>query len=69
MKADIQVAITGLTMPCGSKIPEKPAGTMFIHALIKGKHRPIRANYEGSPEEIVLQTIDRVAQLLINELS
>jgi nicotinamide-nucleotide amidase len=69
MKADIQAAITGLTMPGGSETPEKPVDTMFIHALIKGKHRPVRANYEGSPEETVLQTIDRVAQLLINELS
>ena len=69
MKADIQVAVTGLTMPGGSETPEKPVGTMFIHALVKGKHLAAREVYKGSAEEIVLQTIDRVAQLLIDELS
>ncbi len=69
IKADIYVAITGLTMPGGSETPEKPVGTMFIHAIIKGKSIPVREVYEGSPEEVVLQTIDRVAQVIIDELS
>lgn len=69
IKADIYIAITGLTMPGGSETPEKPVGTMFIHAIIKGKSIPIREVFEGSAEEIVLQTIDRIAQLLIDELS
>src|SRR5947209_9751131 len=38
MKADIQVAVTGLTMPGGSETADKPVGTMFIHALVKGRH-------------------------------
>jgi nicotinamide-nucleotide amidase len=67
MKADIQVAITGLTMPGGSETKEKPVGTMFIHAIIKGKHIGVREVFKGSAEEIVLQTIDRVAQLIIDE--
>lgn len=68
MKADIQVAVTGLTTPGGSETSEKPVGTMFIHALIKQKPFALREVYKGSPEEIVLQTVDRVAQLLIDEL-
>lgn len=68
IKADIYIAITGLTMPGGSETPEKPVGTMFIHALIKGKAIPIREVFKGNAEEIVLQTIDRVAQLIIDEL-
>ena len=68
IKADIYIAITGLTMPGGSETPEKPVGTMFIHAIIKGNSIPIREVYKGNAEEIVLQTIDRVAQLIINEL-
>jgi nicotinamide-nucleotide amidase len=69
LPADIQVAVTGLTMPGGSETEDKPVGTMFIHAIISGKSIALREVYKGSPEEIVLQTVERVAQLLINELS
>jgi nicotinamide-nucleotide amidase len=68
IKADIYIAITGLTMPGGSETPEKPVGTMFIHAVIKGKSVAIREVFKGDAEEIVLQTIDRVAQLIIDEV-
>ncbi|MDB5009949.1 MAG: CinA domain protein [Mucilaginibacter sp.] len=69
IKSDIQIGITGLTMPGGSETEEKPVGTMFIHAVIKGKQVAAREVFEGTPEEIVLQTIDSVAHILINELS
>jgi nicotinamide-nucleotide amidase len=69
IKSDIQIGITGLTMPGGSETEEKPVGTMFIHAVIKGKQVAAREVFEGTPEEIVLQTIDNVAHILINELS
>lgn len=68
IKADIYIAITGLTMPGGSETPEKPVGTMFIHAIIKDKSIPIREAFKGSAEEIVMKTVDRVAQLIIDEL-
>lgn len=68
IKSDIQIGITGLTMPGGSETEEKPVGTMFIHAVIKGKQVAAREVFEGTPEEIVLQTIDSVARILINEL-
>ena len=67
--ADIHIAITGLTMPGGSETAEKPVGTMFIHVLIKSRQIRIRKVFKGSPEQIVLQTVDRIAQLLIDELS
>lgn len=69
MPADIQVGVTGLTMPGGSETEEKPVGTMFIHAIIKGKPYALREVYRGSSEEIVLQTVDRVAALLLQELN
>jgi nicotinamide-nucleotide amidase len=69
MKADIQTAVTGLTMPGGSETEEKPVGTMFIHTFIKDKSVAVREVFDGSPEEIVLQTIDRFARLIIDELS
>ncbi|MFA6084551.1 CinA family protein [Mucilaginibacter sp.] len=68
MKADIQVAVTGLTMPGGSETPEKPVGTMFIHAIIKNDPVAVKEVYKGNPEQIVLQTVDKVAQLIINKL-
>jgi len=69
IKADILVGITGLTMAGGSETADKPVGTMFIHAIIKGKPCAEKVIYKGSPEEIVLQTIDRVGQMIIDELS
>lgn len=69
MNADIRVAVTGLTMPGGSETKEKPVGTMFIHAIIKNNPVAVREVFKGSPEEIVLRTIDRVATILIKELN
>jgi nicotinamide-nucleotide amidase len=66
--SDIQVAVTGLTTPGGSESPEKPVGTMFIHILIKGKPVRERKVFSGSPESIVLQTVEAVAAIILNEL-
>lgn len=64
-KCDIVVAVTGLTAPGGSETPEKPVGTMFLHILLPGSNIAHSEVYYGSPEEIILQTIDKAA-LLIN---
>ena len=69
IKADIQVAITGLPMPGGSETEIKPVGTMFIDALIKDRHISSREIFKGTAEEIVLQTIDHAAELLFKELN
>jgi nicotinamide-nucleotide amidase len=66
--ADIFVAVTGLTTPGGSETPEKPVGTMFIHALVKGRDCALREVFSGSAEEVVSATIKRVALLLIENL-
>ncbi|MEA5257929.1 CinA family protein [Arcicella aquatica] len=63
--ADVQVAITGLTSSGGSETLQKPVGTMFIHLVTKDKSIGIKEIFKGSPEEIVMQTIDQVAQLLL----
>lgn len=65
--ADIIIANTGLLTPGGSETPEKPVGTMFIHALIRHKSIDFRKVYSGSPGEIVLQTADDVARLILKE--
>ncbi|MCF0040167.1 CinA family protein [Dyadobacter fanqingshengii] len=66
--ADIHIAITGLTTPGGSETAEKPVGTIFIHAYLKGKSVAVREVFSGSPEEVVLKSIDRVAKLILDEI-
>jgi nicotinamide-nucleotide amidase len=65
----IQVGVTGLTTAGGSETAEKPVGTMFIHIIIQGRPIPLRKVFSGSAEEIIHQTVNCVAQTLINELS
>ncbi len=66
--SDIQVAVTGLTTPGGSETAEKPVGTMFVFALIKGKEASFRKVFKGSCEDIIHQTIEATAELLIEKL-
>ncbi|WP_374951321.1 CinA family protein [Mucilaginibacter sp.] len=66
--SDIQVAVTGLTGPGGSETPDKPVGTMFISAMIKGRLVNFRQVFSGSCEDVIHETVRAAAQLLINEL-
>jgi nicotinamide-nucleotide amidase len=68
IEADLYVGITGLTTPGGSETEEKPVGTMFIHITGKLGDIPVRHVFKGSAEEIVLQTIDAVADTLLRKL-
>lgn len=69
MPADIIVAVTGLASEGGSETPEKPVGTMFVHGFIKDQPWKLRLFFEGSPDEIIAQTIDSVASALLNKLA
>jgi len=69
MKADIYVAVTGLTTAGGSETPEKPVGTMFVHACFLDRQISSHDVFKGTPEEIILQTIDLAAKLVMGELS
>jgi len=62
--SEITVAVTGLTAPGGSETPEKPVGTMFVHVLYPGGALAHREVFDGHPEQIVLQAIDRAAALI-----
>lgn len=66
--ADIYVTVTGLTTPGGSETPEKPVGTMFVFALIKGHPAGFRKVFSGSCEDIIHQTIRTTAELLTDAL-
>jgi nicotinamide-nucleotide amidase len=64
----ITVAVTGLTTPGGSETPEKPVGTIFFNILTpigKINHREV---FKGTPEEIVLQAIDKMAEFILETL-
>jgi len=66
--SDIQVTVTGLTTPGGSETPEKPVGTMFVFALINGREASFRKVFSGSCEQVIHQTVEAAAELLIQEL-
>ena len=57
----VTVAITGLTTPGGSETKEKPVGTIFMCIITPNQTLDYREIFEGTPEEIVLQAIDFVA--------
>ena len=65
----ITAAITGLTTPGGSETKEKPVGTIFFHIITPDKKIKHRQVFLGSPEEIVLQAIDKTAVLITESLS
>mgnify|MGYP003575412939 CR=1 FL=1 len=67
--ADISVAVTGLASEGGSETPEKPVGTMFIHAIIMGEHLAIRRKFDGNPDEIIKQCIDEIAEIVLEKIS
>jgi nicotinamide-nucleotide amidase len=68
IESDIQVTVTGLATPGGSETPEKPVGTMFVFALIKGKEASFRKVFSGSCEDVIHQTIEATADMLTREL-
>lgn len=65
ISADLYIGVTGLVSPGGSETEEKPVGTMFLCGLF-GENQIFedRSVFEGSPEEIILQSIERVTWLL-----
>jgi len=66
--SDIYVAITGLAGPGGSETAEKPVGTMFIHAIFPNKYIQHREVFEGTAEEVVIKTIEKTADLILDNL-
>ncbi|MBS7254219.1 CinA family protein [Flavobacterium branchiicola] len=67
-KSDICVALTGLTTPGGSESSSKPIGTIFIHIILPKKEIAKRYEFKGTPENIVDQAIDTVANLIMKEI-
>jgi len=68
-KADILVGVTGLASPGGSENEKKPVGTMFIHVLMPDGFISHREVFDGNPEEVVMQTADKVCELISKKLA
>ena len=67
--ADIHIGITGLPCSGGSETTGKPVGTMFLYSLFKGNELfAERVVFQGGHQEIVDQTVQHVASLLIEHL-
>lgn len=67
--SDVIVAVTGLAAPGGSETKEKPVGTMFVHGFFKEKPWNLRLHFEDEPEQVILKTIDAIANYLLTELA
>lgn len=66
--ADICVGVTGLTSSGGSETLEKPVGTMFVSMLVNNRLIKARWLFKGSNEDVIHQTVDAVAQLLMESV-
>jgi len=64
----ITVATTGLTSPGGSESKEKPVGTIFFHIITPAQKIVHREVFGGTPEKIILQAIDKTAELIMESL-
>lgn len=67
VNSDICVALTGLASSGGSENPEKPVGTIFVHIIFPDKEIAEKLKFDGSPDEIIQQAVDAVADLVYKE--
>ncbi len=63
-KADILVAVTGLTKSGGSETEDKPLGTIYIDFIFPEYHLHIKKVFLGNSNQIVHQTIKKQQILL-----
>jgi len=68
-KADVVIAVTGLTKAGGSESPSKPVGTMFIDLIFSDAHLQLRETFNGNTHEIVNQTIKKIADEIVKKLT
>ncbi|EOR93078.1 CinA-like protein [Arcticibacter svalbardensis MN12-7] len=67
--ADVMIAVTGLAVPTEDESPEKPLGTIFVSGSIMGNSWETTFLFEGSQDDIINQTIDAIAVILLDELT
>lgn len=64
-----QIDVRILGYISGSKTAEKPVATIFFHILTPTDKINYRKVFNGSPEEIVLQDIDKTAELFLESIA
>lgn len=64
----VTVAVTGLITPGGSETKEKPVGTIFLYIITPSQKIDHHQVFKGSPEEMILQAIDKASGLIIKSL-
>ena len=64
LKSDCSVATTGIAGPGGAE-PGKPVGTVCIAAYSEGRYVSRTYHFEGTREEVILQSADAALMLLI----
>ena len=62
--ADCLIGVTGLNTSGGSETPEKPVGTIFVHAIVKNKEYAVEKRFNGDAEAINKQVLAEVCELL-----
>lgn len=68
-KADILVAVTGLTKSGGSETDDKPVGTIYIDFIFPEYHLQIKEVFLGNSHQIVHQTIKKTADIITAHLT
>ncbi|WP_430612521.1 CinA family protein [Flavobacterium sp. JP2137] len=67
-KADVIIAVTGLTKAGGSEHRDKPVGTVFLEFILPSVQKSVRKEFKGSPDQILDATISYVALFLVKYL-
>lgn len=62
--AKVTAGITGLSSPGGSETRQKPVGTIFFYIITPTEQIRHRELFHGTPEQIVMQAVDKTAQLI-----
>jgi len=68
MRADVHVAVTGLTRPGGSENEEKPVGTMFFCIMQNDKISCCKECFSGNEDAIISQTIEQISKSIVKVL-
>ncbi|KAF2514882.1 CinA family protein [Flavobacterium foetidum] len=66
--AKVTVALTGLASSGGSETRQKPVGTIFFYIIMPSGTIIHRELFHGTPEQIILQAVDKTAQLITENI-
>jgi len=69
MRADVYVAITGLTRPGGSESNVKPIGTMFYCITQNDQVTSCSEHFNGNEDAIISQTIEQISKSIVKFLT